>query len=178
MQLAFARLEEEVTDGHIGCYGVATWDGLRRPHLAADYLSLEALVQLAVEAAGPNHHFKALQLPLNPAMTEAATFRNQAVGGEVLTPLAAAERLGLTVTTSASVMQGQLSERLKLLLGKAFPRLPGTILPALQFARSLPGVCTALIGMAKAEHASQNMALAAHPPEPEIAGRLAGRLPR
>ena len=111
-------------------------------------------------------------------MTEAATFRNQPVRGEVLTPLAAAERLGLTVTTSASVMQGQLSERLKLLLGKAFPKLPGAILPALQFTRSLPGVCTSLIGMAKAEHAVQDMALAALPAEPEVAGRLAGRLPK
>ena len=178
MQLAFARLEEEVADGHIGCYGVATWDGLRRPHVAADYISLEVLVQLAAEAAGPNHHFKALQLPLNAAMTGAATFRNQPVRGEVLTPLAAAERLSLTVTTSASVMQGQLSERLKLLLSKAFPKLPGAVLPALQFTRSLPGVCTSLVGMAKAEHAGQNMALAAYPPEPKVASQLAGRLPR
>ena len=177
MQLAFARLEEEVADGHIGCYGVATWDGLRRPHVATDYISLEVLQQLAVEAAGPNHHFRAVQVPLNPAMPEAATFRNQPVRGEVLTTLAAAERLGLTVITGASIMQGQLSERLRALLGKAFPKLPG-VLPALQFTRSLPGVCTSLVGMAKAEHADQDMALAGYPPEPEAASRLSGRLPR
>ena len=178
IQLAFPRLEEEVSAGRIGCYGVATWDGLRRPHVASDYLSLAVLVELAAGVAGPDHHFRALQVPVNASMTEAATFRNQPLDGSLSPLLKVAEQLGLTVMASASLNQSQPGERIQAALAEAFPGLQNDAQRALQFTRSLPGVCTALVGMAHVEHVRQNLALAAIPPDPLTADRLARRLPR
>jgi aryl-alcohol dehydrogenase-like predicted oxidoreductase len=178
MTLAFARLEEEVAAGRIGCYGVATWEGLRRPHVAADYLGLEILVQLAVEAAGHDHHLRVVEVPVNPIMPEAATFRNQPVAGSLMPTIAAAEQLGLTVVASAALGQGQRRERVPQALAEAFPALPDYPAQALQFTRSLPGVCTALVGMGQPAHARANLRLAALPPEPEPAAHLVRKLPR
>jgi len=178
LQLAFARLEEEVAAGRIGCYGVATWEGLRRPPMSADYLSLEIMVGLAAEIAGPGHHFRFVQFPFSAAMPNAASFRNQPVTGSLMTPLDAARSLGLAVVTSASIMQGRLLGRLPKALAAAFPGLEGDAQRALQLARSMPGVTTALVGMGRKEHARQNLALAALPPDPDEARRLAHALAR
>lgn len=173
LQLAFGRLEEEVTGGRIGCYGVATWDGLRRPPMAPDYLSLELMMRLAAEVAGPDHHFRVVQLPVNLAMLEGVTLRNQPVGRSLLPALDAGRELGLTVITSASIMQGRIVGRLPGVLARAFPALSGDAQRALQFTRSLPGVTTALVGTSRPEHARENLALAVYPPEPEQARRVA-----
>lgn len=178
LQLAFSQLEEEVVAGRIGCYGVATWEGLRLPPMSAGYLSLEIMVRLAEAVAGSGHHLRVIQMPLNPAMTQGATFRNQAVGGRLVPALDAARDLGLTVITSASAMQGQSHGRIAKLLTEAFPGLTGDVARALQFTRSLPEVATALVGMSRSEHAHNNLALATHPPEPEIAHRLKHALAR
>ncbi len=170
--LAFARLEEEVRDGRIGCYGVATWHGLRRAPMAADYMSLEILVKLAQEVAGPNHHLKVVQFPLSAGLPEAATFRNQQVGKSLQPCLAAARDLGLTVMTSASMMQAQRLDRLPASLAGAFPALASNAQRALQFVRSLPGVSTVLAGMSRVEHVRENLALATHPPDPERAAKI------
>jgi aryl-alcohol dehydrogenase-like predicted oxidoreductase len=178
LQLAFARLEEEVASGRIGCYGVATWEGLRRPPMSTGYVSLEIMVRIAVEVAGPDHHFRVVQFPLNAAMTECATFRNQPVRNELSTALNAADALGLTVVTSASVMQAQMTGRLPATLAEGFPQLSTGVQRALQFTRSLPGVTTALVGMRHAEHVRENLALAAYPPAADLARRLARALAR
>jgi len=178
LQLAFACLEEEVAAGRIGCYGVATWEGLRRPPMSAGYMSLEILVRLAVEVAGPAHHLQVIQLPVSVAITEGVVFRNQAVGGKLLPVLECARDLGLTVITSASIGQAQLNGRVASLLAEVYPTLKASAQRALQFTRSLPGVATALVGMGRVEHVRDNMALAAFPPEPERAHRLAHALAR
>ncbi len=178
LQLAFARLEEEVAAGRIGCYGVAMWEGPRRPPMSAGYISLEIMCRLAAEVGGEDHHLRVVQLPLNVAMPDAATFRNQPVRDKLLTPLAACRELGLTVMTSASIAQAQLAGRITSLLSTAFPQLSGTNQQALQFTRSVPGVTTALVGMSHAEHVRENLRLAAYPPEPDRALRLAQALAR
>ncbi|HEX9118180.1 MAG TPA: aldo/keto reductase [Anaerolineae bacterium] len=172
VHLAFARLEEEVRDGRIGCYGVATWHGLRRAPMAADYVSLEILVNLARDVAGPDHHLTAVQFPLSAGMAEAATFRNQQVGKSLQPCLAAARDLGLTVMTSASMMQAQRLDRLPASLAAAFPDLNSNAQRALHFVRSLPGVTTVLAGMSHLEHVRENLSLATRPPEPEQAARI------
>jgi len=178
LQLAFARLEEEVAAGRIGCYGVATWEGLRRPPLSAGYMSLEIMVRLATEVAGPGHHLQVVQLPVSVAITGGVVFRNQAVGDKLLPVLECAHDLGLAVITSASIGQAQLTGRVASLLAEVYPELNTSAQRALQFTRSLPGVTTALVGMGRVEHVRDDMALAACPPEPERARRLAHALAR
>jgi aryl-alcohol dehydrogenase-like predicted oxidoreductase len=178
LQLAFARLEEEVASSRIGCYGVATWEGLRRPPMSAGYLSLESMVRIAQEVGGHNHHFRVVQFPLSVAMTECATFRNQSVKGRLAPALQAARDLGLAVIASASAMQGQLEGRVAKALAEAFPAVPAGVPRAVQFTRSLPGVATALVGMSHVEHVRNNLALSACPPAPEIAHQLAHTLAR
>jgi aryl-alcohol dehydrogenase-like predicted oxidoreductase len=178
LQLAFARLEEEVAAGRIGCYGVATWEGLRRPPLSAGYMSLEIMVRLATEVAGPGHHLQVIQLPVSVAITGGVVFRNQAVGDKLLPVLECAHDLGLAVITSASIGQAQLTGRVASMLAEAYPELNTSAQRALQFTRSLPGVTTALVGMGRVEHVRDDMALAAWPPVPERARRLAHALAR
>src|ERR1044071_6576529 len=110
--LAFEALENAVTDGKIRWYGTATWNAYRNPPEAKDYMSLAEVVGLAEKAGGKDHHFKAIQLPLNLGMTEALSASNQRVKDKDMTILDAAQTLGLTVMCSASVLQGQLTRNL------------------------------------------------------------------
>jgi aryl-alcohol dehydrogenase-like predicted oxidoreductase len=163
--MAFGKLESQVRAGAIRCYGVATWDGFRRPPRAADYLSLEETVRLAEEVGGKEHHFKVVQLPFNLAMPEAYAFANQKVGGEEISFLEAARRLGITVLASASILQGQVARDLPDELRSALNgRLKTDAQRAIQFARSAPGVGTALVGMKRVEHVEENLKLREVPP--------------
>ncbi|MGQ9839113.1 MAG: aldo/keto reductase [Anaerolineae bacterium] len=178
LQLAFARLEEEVASGRIGCYGIATWEALRRPPMAADYMSLENVVRLAVEVAGADHHLRAVQLPLSVVMSEAATLRNQPVRNSLLTALGAAQELGLLVFASAALGQGLPTNRPIELLAEAFPQAPAGMQRVLQFARSLPGVTTALFGSLQPAHVRDILQLAGRPPAPRRALQVAQALAR
>jgi aryl-alcohol dehydrogenase-like predicted oxidoreductase len=178
IQLAFSHLEEEVAAGRIGCYGVATWEGLRRPPMSAGYVSLELMVRLAREVGGENHHLRLVQFPLNAAMLECANFRNQPVNGKLASALEAARDLGLTVIATASAMQGHVTGRTATSLSATFPDLSGDVRRALQFTRSLPGVTVALTGMSQPEHVRENLEVAHHAPAPEQAARLAHTLAR
>lgn len=161
---AFGFLETAVTDGKIGCYGTATWNGFRQPPAARDYLSLGEVEKIAREIAGAQHHFRVLQLPYNLAMTEAFTRGNQAVDGETVSLLEAARRLGIYVMISASIYQGQLARNLPQVLSELLPGLATDAQRALQFVRSTPGVGTALVGMKAVAHAEENAALTKIPP--------------
>jgi len=167
-----------VAAGRIGCYGVAAWEGLRRPPVSEEYLNLEEMLRLAREVAGPQHHFRAVQFPLNPVMLEAATLRNQPARDGLVPSLAAAREAGLTVIVSAAAMQGQRPARVLNILQQAFPTLESDIQRALQFTRSLPGVTTALVGMTCPDHVRENLALLAWPSAAEKAEWVARALAR
>jgi aryl-alcohol dehydrogenase-like predicted oxidoreductase len=155
MREAFAACEELVALGRIGAYGCATWNGFRVPPEAADHLSLAELLDNARAAGGKDHHFRWIQLPLNLAMPEAFTLATQRFGGALLTRLEAARAAGLQVQVSASLMQARILRHLP-----AGAVLPGCRTPAqaaLQFARSCPGVSTALCGMSHPAHVAENM---------------------
>jgi aryl-alcohol dehydrogenase-like predicted oxidoreductase len=173
LRAAFTRLEAAIDEGTIRVYGVATWNGLRQPPSSPDFLSLAGLARLAREVAGDAHHFKVVELPYNLAMTEAFTSANQEIGGETVSLLEAARRLGIYVMSSASIYQGQLARNLPPVIGGFLPGLETDAQRALQFVRSTPGVGTALVGMTRRTHVEENARLASVPPLPwEEFGKL------
>jgi aryl-alcohol dehydrogenase-like predicted oxidoreductase len=161
---AFEALEGAVSAGKIRMYGTATWNGYRNDITAPDYLSLGEIVAIAEKAGGKKHHFKAIQLPFNLAMTEALSLANQELAGEKRTVLEAAQALGLTVLCSASVLQGQLAHNLPDIIHETFHGLNTDAQRALQFVRSTPGVTTALVGMKQTVHVDENLEIAKVPP--------------
>jgi aryl-alcohol dehydrogenase-like predicted oxidoreductase len=175
LRKAFEACEELAAQGLIGAYGCATWNGFRVPPEAPDHLGLEDLVAEARAAGGRNHHFRWIQLPLNLAMPEAFVRATQPFAGERLTALEAARAAGLGVQVSASLMQARILPRLP---AGAEAILPGCRTPAqaaLQFARSCPGVATALCGMRRPEHVAENLAVLALPrADPEALHELVG----
>lgn len=157
VRAAFEVLEKAVSDGKIKMYGTATWNGYRNSLQAPDYLSLEDMVRLAREAGGDNHHFKAIQLPLNFAMLEALAVRNQGKNESFVSALESAEFFGMSVFCSASMLQGQLARGLTQGLHSVFPDGFTDAQIALQFVRSSPGVTTALCGMKQKNHVDENL---------------------
>jgi aryl-alcohol dehydrogenase-like predicted oxidoreductase len=174
IRAAFEFLEAQVDEGRIGGYGVATWNGFRRPANAAEHLSLAELVRVAEGLRGDAHHFRFVQLPYNLAMVEAVALENQTVDGRRTSFLDAAQATGVTVVASASLLQGQLS-RLPSSVAEALPGLRTDAQRALQFARSTPGVTTALVGMKSKRHVEENLWVARIAPDPDGARRVLER---
>jgi len=162
---AFRFLEAAVEASKIGAYGLATWNSFRDDPKTPGYLSLASIEQVAREVGGANHHFRFLQLPLNLAMPEALLRPNQIVAGKTMAIVRAARALGITLITSAALLQGQLARNLPPYIGQALG-LSSHSSQALQFARSVPGVTTALVGMSRVEHVKSNLELIAVEPAP------------
>jgi len=163
LRAAFEFLEGTAAAGKIGAYGMATWNGFRQPAGTAALHSLAEVVALAREVAGDAHHFRYVQLPVNLMMPEAVVMPNQLVNGRELPLLAAAAELGVAVMASAPALQGRLGRGLPPALA-AIIGLGNDFERALQFARSAPGLTTALVGMSRAEHARANLRLAGEAP--------------
>ena len=163
IRAAFAFLEAAAEKRKIGAYGMATWNAFREDPKSPGYLSLEAMAQIANEVGGENHHFRFVQLPFNLAMPEALTRPNQVVGGKMVPMVQAARDLGIHLVSSAALLQGQLTKNLPPFVQSALQLKEESQL-ALQFARSVPGLTTALVGMSRVEHVQANLALVAVEP--------------
>jgi aryl-alcohol dehydrogenase-like predicted oxidoreductase len=158
---AFTLLEERVASNDIGCYGCATWNGLRTPPDARGHLDLSELATIARDVAGDDHHFRAVQLPINLAMSEAVRAPTQRLGGRRVVPLLqAAEELGISVIASAALMQSRLVDGLPAAVRESFPSLTTDAQRAIAFVRSLPGVTSALVGMRQPQHVEENVGAA------------------
>ena len=164
VRAAFAALEEAAAEGKLRLYGAATWNGFRSDPGGTGYLSLPELVQLAREVGGPDHRFRVVQLPYNLAMPEAFTRANQKLDGGFFSVLEAARHLGVYVMASASVMQGQLTQKLPPELAALLPGLETDAQRAIQFVRSTPGIGTSLVGMKSVAHVEDNAGVARVPP--------------
>jgi hypothetical protein len=141
LRLAFCQLEEEVASGRIGCYGIATWEVLRRTPMSAGYLSLELIVRLAREVGGENHHLRVIQFPLNAAMLDASHFA--ASRGTELASAINCVRSGTKGDLQRFIMQGHVpgaSPRCWLCIPS--PRRG----PAARFGSRAPFPSTALVG--------------------------------
>ena len=154
---AFATLESQVRRGAIGTYGCATWNGFRVAADARNHLSLAELASVAREVGGAKHHFRAVQLPINLAMTEAVRTPTQRIGDDQLTLLEAASRLGISVIGSATLMQSQLTRSLPKQVHAAFPGFTTDARRAIAFSQSLP-LAAALVGMKSRAHLEENLA--------------------
>lgn len=152
LRRAFEALEDEVEAGRIGAYGVATWNGFRVPSARNDHLSMERVVEAARDAGGDENALAAVQMPFNAKMTSAATVETQEVGGEKMSALQAAKKLGLYVFTSASLMQGTLAKEH---VGEKGGGTPAQ--DALRYASMTKGVGTALVGSSSAAHVEENL---------------------
>jgi len=152
---AFAELERACDEQRIAAYGAATWNGYRVAEDDPEYLSLDELLECAREVAGVRHRFRAVQLPFNLEMDEAASLANQR--GRTL--LQAAGENGIAVFASASVLQGRLAH-LSAAERERLARLETDAQRALQFVRSTPGITCALVGMKTVSHVEENAAVA------------------
>ena len=157
MRDAFSTLESHVSRGAIDGYGCATWNGLRVSPESRNHLSLEELVGIAREIAGDGHHFRAVQLPINLAMTEAVRLPTQCVEKDRVPLLEAAGRLSISVVGSATLMQSQLARALPQQVHSAFPGFESDARRAIAFSQSLPLVA-ALVGMKTLAHLEENLA--------------------
>lgn len=162
LRRAFEFLETAVQAGKIGVYGTATWNGFRVPPQSSEHLSLAQVVKVAREVAGDGHHFQVIQLPVNLAMLEAYVDNSQRVGEE-RTILEAAAELGVTVVSSASILQSRLASGLDPVLRNGIKGLRTDAQRALQFTRSIPGLTTALVGMSSIHHVEENLEVARTP---------------
>jgi aryl-alcohol dehydrogenase-like predicted oxidoreductase len=159
LRAAFESLEKSRAQGQLKFYGVATWNGFRVPAGSSGYHSLARMVAIANELAGESHGFRFIQLPFNLAMPEALTLSNQVVAGQPVSTLEAAAALGVTVISSASIFQGRVAQGLPKDLRDSLGSLATDAQTAIQFVRSAPGVCTALVGMSRLEHVEENLKL-------------------
>jgi aryl-alcohol dehydrogenase-like predicted oxidoreductase len=155
---AFSYLESAAAEGKIKYYGMATWNGFRQESGAKDAMQLGELAEIAREVAGEKHRFRFVQLPFNLAMTEALTLGNQNLKTGTKTVMEAASELGITLVGSASLLQGQVAQNLPAFVTDALG-LSNDRERALQFARSAPGITTALVGMSRAAHVEANSAV-------------------
>lgn len=164
LRSAFETLEDAVSEGKIQMYGVATWNAFRQPGDSRDFLSLQEVAGIALDAGGPDHHFKVIQLPYNLAMPEALTISNQSFRREERSTLELAAELGITVMASASIFQSRLARNLPEFIRTQLAGLETDAQRAIQFVRSTPGITTALVGMSRAEHVAENLKTAAVSP--------------
>lgn len=156
---AFAELENQVASGRISAYGCATWSGFRVFAANRNYLSLAELYNAAIDVGGTGHHFRAVQVPVNLAMTEALRMPTQHDGTNNVSLLENANELGLSVFASASLMQSQLTRDLPAEARSMFAGLDSDAQRAIAFVRSLP-IASALVGMKTVEHLEENLGAA------------------
>jgi len=162
VRAAFEFLELAVDSGRIRYYGMATWNAFRQAENAPDYVALSEMEILAREVAGDAHHFRFVQLPFNLAMTEAVSRANQPVDERRLPMIEAAHALEIALVASAALLQGQVAQKLPGFIAEALG-LENDIERALQFARSVPGITTALVGMSHPAHVAANLRMVGVP---------------
>ncbi|WP_232687343.1 aldo/keto reductase [Halobacterium zhouii] len=161
LEATFERLEERAAAGDITHYGVATWDAFRVARDHDHYLDLGELVSRARAAAktvgNTATHLRAIQLPFNVYMADAFTQDSQSGPEGDQSVLWFAHEAGLNVFTSASLAQGDVLSGIP---DDVDEKLGGDTLAqrGLNFARSAPGVTSALAGASTPEHVSENAA--------------------
>ncbi len=152
---AFLLFERKIQENKIARYGLATWNGFRQKAGQKGTLQLEKVLQCATEAGGPNHHFKAIQLPYNLIMTEAVKNPTQITPSGKKTIAQAASNRGIALMVSAPLMQSQTAFLCKRVF-EELPPAPTPMIQCLEYVLSTPEVCTAFCGMKQMKHWEEN----------------------
>jgi aryl-alcohol dehydrogenase-like predicted oxidoreductase len=166
----FETLEAAVARGAIAAYGLSTWHGLLLPYWERGHLSILEVFQTAIDVGGPDHHLRGIALPYNVALGEAKGLESQFGPDSTAATLFDTLRdTGTSVFTAQPLVQGRATRGLPQFFRQAFPGLESDAQRCLQFARSTPGVTTALCGMRGPEHVEENLALCKREPAPPAA---------
>lgn len=170
---AFESLEEAAEEGHIRAYGLCTWDGFLLPHTERDHLSLLDVFQWALDVGGGDHHLRALQLPYNLAMAGALKLPSQIGPSGGTDAILSSLRGTGTAVFASPLARGRALRRLPDSVKRACPHLRTDAQRCLQFARSAPGITSAVAGMREPDHIDENLEVAAVPPlSPDTIDRL------
>jgi aryl-alcohol dehydrogenase-like predicted oxidoreductase len=170
---AFAFLEEAAKAGEIRFYGVSS-NTCVSPAGDPEATSVSLMLAAARSAAGENHRFRVLQLPMNLFETGAALEANTGPDG-ARTALEAASGggLGVLVNRPLNAIIGGRLLRLAAAAGRNADAVAEIIDPALPAARrseplsrkaiwvlsSTPGVGNVLVGMRRPEYVDDAMAV-------------------
>jgi uncharacterized protein len=175
---AFAFLEEAAKAGEIRFYGVSS-NTCVSPAGDPEATSVSRMLAAAVSAAGENHRFRVLQLPMNLFETGAALEPNTGPdGARTALEAAAAAGLGVLVNRPLNAIVGGRLLRLAASAGRNAGEVAAIIDPALPAARrseplsrkaiwvlsSTPGVGNVLVGMRCPEYVDDAMAVEAWEP--------------
>ncbi|MGH4123555.1 MAG: aldo/keto reductase [Clostridium sp.] len=139
--------EEQVEIGSIKSYGMATWDAFLADMHSKYYISIKTVMDMVKAVAGEKHHFKFIQLPYNKKNNLASTKKNQNVKGKYYTPIQAANELGINVTISSPLNQGE-----------EFNKSYLSSKELLKYVIDTEGVYAAMVGTKRREHLEENIA--------------------
>lgn len=142
----FVMLEDEVRQGRIRGYGLATWPGLRLDPENKNYIDLNKVLEIAKIAANyKQHNFVGVELPINVLMNEGLVYPNQIHNGKLVPVVEFAENNGLKIFTSNSVMYGQDTDRINAHYN--FDYNLSSPQKSLLLLKSIPGITSAIVGM-------------------------------
>jgi aryl-alcohol dehydrogenase-like predicted oxidoreductase len=164
LRAVFAELETAVRAREIGAYGVASWSGLLTPHTEKGHLSLVELFGLALDVGGGDHHLRGIALPYGLALTDAHIVEAQFGPEGVQAALDVVRDTGTAVFAAAPLARGRALRRLPEFVAEHLPGLAGDAQRCIQFARSTPGVTSALVGLCDLDHVAHALALAQKDP--------------
>jgi len=160
MRGAFLKCEELCDRGLIGSYGVASWGGFFQSTEHMEYLSLQDLVDIAIEAGGDKNRFRYMQVPYNLGNVKAYTLKTQQLRGfdDLLTLFECAKELGLECVTTSSFLRMNIFKKP---FSANFRGLCGgeamsDVQRALQFVRSNPYTLTSVFSSSNPAHIEHN----------------------
>lgn len=146
----FEVLERHVSDNKIGTYGLACWSAFDRG--AQTLLDISRVMQAARLAAGDRNNFGAIETPLNWVC------RNPVAAPADESLLDVCRDNDLILLGSSALLGGRLV-RLPAELRDVIAGRLSDAQRSIQFARSFPGACAALVGMNRAAHVEENLQL-------------------
>ncbi|MFH9353510.1 aldo/keto reductase [Kitasatospora sp. NPDC017646] len=160
---AFLALEEACSQQTIRAYGVATWRGF-----SSGLFDVPTLLELATKAGGPQHHLRAVQLPVS--LVHLAPVAQGLDGYGVL---AESLKAGLEVFTSAPLHGGEIPGTVTRELSDLISSGITPAQAALAVVASAPGVKRVLLSTGNPQHWRQAADAVARPPlSPDVLRRI------